>query len=112
MQNVEPKTELKGFEGGIVITLKDVTISGYGQLKGLKREILQTLENTHAQRVVLDFANVRFLATPFFTLLIQIRKKTGCLELCNLDPNIREVFEITNLTKIFPVCKDPLRCNA
>jgi anti-anti-sigma factor len=112
MQTVEPKVELKRFDGGIVLTLKDAKISGYRQVEGLKREILPMLENEQAQRIVLDFANVRFFASPFFGLIIRIRQKTGRLELCNLDPNVREVLEVTNLTKVFPVCKDPLGHNA
>jgi anti-anti-sigma factor len=112
MQSGGPKVELKRFDGGIVLTLKDATISGYRQVEGLKREILPMLENEQAQRVVLDFANVRFFATPFFSLIIRIRQKAGHLELCNLDPNVREVLDITNLTKIFPICKDPLGHNA
>ena len=111
MQTVEPKVEYKCFDGGIVLTLKDAKISQYSQVEVLKREILQLLENEPAQRVVLDFTNVRFFSTPFFSLIIKIRQKAGHLELCNIDPNVREVLEVTNLTKIFPVCKDPLRNN-
>lgn len=112
MQTIEPRVERKSFDGGIVLTLKDATISGYKQVEDLKREILPMFENVQSQRVVLDFINVRFFTTLFFALIIKIRQKAGCLELCNLDQNLREVFEITNLTKIFPVCKDPLRHNA
>jgi anti-anti-sigma factor len=109
MTTIEPKVEFKSFDGGIVVSLKDATISGYRQVESLKREILQTLQNEHFNRVVMDFTNVRFFATPFFSLIIKIRQMAGCLELCNLNPNIMEVLEVTNLTKIFPVCKDPLR---
>jgi anti-anti-sigma factor len=108
MQIVESGVELRNFDGGIVITLKDATITGYGQIEGLKREILQMLNNTQFQRVVINFANVRLFSTLFFALIIKIRQQTGQLELCNLDKNIRDVFEVTNLTKLFPVCKDPL----
>ena len=111
MQTVESKVELKRFDGGIVLTLKDETISGYWQVESLKRDILQLLRNERPQRVVLDFSNVRFFSTPFFSLIIKIRQKAGLLELCNLEPNVREVLEVTDLTKIFPVCKDPLRHN-
>jgi anti-sigma B factor antagonist len=111
MQTVESGVKLKSFNGGIVLTLKDATISGYGQIEGLKQEILQMLENEQDQRVVLDFTNVRFFSTPFFSLIIKIRQNVGSLELCNLNKNIREVLEVTNLTKIFPVCKDPLAHN-
>jgi anti-anti-sigma factor len=112
MQADESKIELRRFNGGIILTLKDATISRYRQVEGLKQEILQILENEQARRVVLDFANVRFFNTPFFSLIIKIRQKAGQLELCNLDRNVRQVLEVTELTKIFPECKDPLRCSA
>ena len=80
MQTVEPKVELKRFDRGVVLTLKDATISGYKQVECLKREILQMLENAQSQRIVLDFANVRFFSTPFFALIIRIRQKAGRLE--------------------------------
>ena len=105
------RVELKGFAGGIVLILNDKKISGYKEVERLKKEIIPMLENVQGKRVVLDFANVRFFATPFFSLIIKIRQKAGCLELCNLDPNVREVLEVTNLTHIFPICKDPLRKN-
>jgi anti-anti-sigma factor len=112
MQTVEPRVELKSFDGGIVLTLKDATISGYKQVEDLKREILPMFENVQSQRVVLDFTNVRFFATPFFALIIRIRQRASRLEFCNLDPNVRKVLEVTDLTKIFPICKDPLCQNA
>jgi anti-anti-sigma factor len=108
MQTVESGVELKNFDGGIVLTLKDETITGYGQIEGLKQEILQMLNNAQFQRVVMDFANVRLFSTLFFALIIKVRQQTGRLELCNLDKNVRKVFEVTNLTEVFPVCKDPL----
>jgi anti-anti-sigma factor len=112
MQVAKSKIEVKHFDGGIILAFQDRTISGYKQVEGLKQEILDILENEQAQRVVLDFTNVRFFSTPFFSLIIKIRQQAGHLELCNLDRNVREVLDITDLTKIFPICKDPLRCIA
>ena len=112
MQDDGSKIELRRFDGGIILTLKDATISRYRQVEDLKQEILQILEYEQARRVVLDFTNVRFFSTPFFSLIIKIRQKAGHLELCNLDRNVRQILEVTDLTKIFPVCKDPLRCSA
>jgi anti-anti-sigma factor len=108
MQATKSKIEVRHFDGGIILTFQDKTISGYKQVEGLKQEILDILENEQAKRVVLDFINVQFFSTPFFSLIIKIRQKAGQLELCNLDRNVREVLDVTNLTKIFPICKDPL----
>jgi anti-anti-sigma factor len=112
MLTTTPRVELKGFDGGIVLIFNDETISGYKQVEGLKREILPMLENVQGKRVVLDFAKVRFFTTPFFSLIIKIRQKAGRLEMCNLDSHVREILEVTNLTQIFPVCKDPLHKSA
>ena len=108
MQTIKSKVEVRHFDGGILISLQDATISGYRQVEGLKREILDILENEQARRIVLDFANVRFFTTPFFSLIIKIRQKAGHLEFCNLNRNVMELLEVTNLSKIFPICKSPL----
>jgi anti-anti-sigma factor len=108
MQVAKSKVEVRHFDGGIVLSIQDATISGYKQVEALKREILDILENEQPKRVVMDFANVRFFTTPFFSLIIKIRQKAGHLEFCNLDSNVMELLEVTNLSKIFPICKNPL----
>ena len=103
--------EVAHFDGGIILTFKEAKIVKYRQVEALKTEIFPLLEKVRKQRVVLDFANLRFLATPIFALLIKIREKAGKLggqvEICNISPSIKEVLDVTNLTKIFPVSKDP-----
>jgi len=99
------------FDGGIILTFKDAKITKYRQVETLKTQILPLLEKARKQKVVLDFANLQFLATPIFALLIKIREKAGKLggrvELCNISPTIKEVLDVTNLTKIFPISNDP-----
>lgn len=112
MTAAESRVEIKHFDGGIVLTIKDAHVSQYSQVEGLKREILPLLEEAKSKRVVLDFTNLKFLATPFFALLIRMRQRTRNIELCNLSPNVKDVLEVTNLNKIFPVCKDPLATSA
>lgn len=103
--------EVAHFDGGIILTFKNAKITKYRQVKTLEAQILPLLEKARKQRVVLDFANLRFLATPIFALLIKIREKIGKLgghvEFCNISPSIKEILDVTNLTKIFPISKDP-----
>jgi anti-anti-sigma factor len=108
MKTATPRVELKGFDGGIVLAFNDSAFTEQTQVECLEREILPMLESTQAKRVVIDFAKVRFFSTPFFSLIIKIRQKAGLVQICNLDRKVREIFDVTHLTQIFPVCKDPL----
>ena len=71
---------------------------------------MSVVEQAEKINLVLDFCNVRFLSSAVLGLLIRVSKKTyeqgGQLKLCNISPNIYEVFKITRLTKIFDICED------
>jgi anti-anti-sigma factor len=58
-------------------------------------------------QMVMNFANVRFMTSAMLGLLIRVHKRVtehgGQLRLCNLEPSLRKVFEITQLTKIFDI---------
>jgi len=61
-------------------------------------------------KVLLNFGNVEFLSSAALGKLIVLNRKLGDaggkLVLCNIDPNIYEVFEITKLNKVFTITKD------
>ena len=60
--------------------------------------------------LVLDLAAVDHLPSLALGKLITLNKKLqqagGRLVLCNIDPQIYEVFEITKLNKLFTIVKD------
>ena len=57
--------------------------------------------------MVMNFANVRFMTSAMLGLLIRVHKRVsergGKLRLCNLEPVLQKVFEITQLTKVFDI---------
>ena len=57
---------------------------------------------------MVDFANVSHMSSSALGMLItlhkRVREKNGQLRLCNIQPAIREVFEITRLTEVFNIC--------
>ncbi len=59
------------------------------------------------KKIILDFANVEYLSSAALGKLITMDKKVkaskGKLRLCNIRPEIYEVFEITRLNKIFDI---------
>ncbi|MDZ7374619.1 MAG: STAS domain-containing protein [candidate division KSB1 bacterium] len=63
-----------------------------------------------APAVILDFANLEFVDSAGLRQLIALRKqarKTGkAIALARLRPPVREVFEVTRLTREFPIYAD------
>lgn len=60
-----------------------------------------------AEYVLLDFDNVTFLSSTALRSLLLARKellaRNGELRLCNLRPQVREVFELTGFTQLFAI---------
>jgi len=62
------------------------------------------------RKILLNFGNVEYLSSAALAKLITLNKKLqqvgGRLSLCNIDPQIYEVFEITKLNKLFNIQTD------
>ena len=90
-----------------VLTFCDEQISDELQVQELRGQILAIAENLGFGKLVLDFANVAFVSTPVFSLLLQIREELERqsieLELSNVRPHILDVFKVTNLSNVFTV---------
>jgi anti-sigma B factor antagonist len=63
------------------------------------------------RKIVLDFKNVEYFSSAAMGKLINLHKKLqavkGQLSLCNVIPQVFEVFTITKLDKIFPIADEP-----
>ncbi len=77
------------------------------QIRELHDAFQEIIERNQGNRLILNFANVQFMTSALLGLLVRIHKKVcelgGHLQLSNLDPNLRRVFEITQLTKVFDI---------
>ena len=60
--------------------------------------------------LLLDFEHVDYLSSAVLTELLRLHKflmdQGGHLRLCSLNDDIRKVFEITNLDKLFMIYED------
>ena len=92
-----------------IVTFEDETILEGSQIKKLEQTLLPIIKEKGEHKLVLNFANVRYMSSAFLGLLVKVHKRiidmNGHLQLCNLDPKIHKVFEITQLTKIFDITK-------
>ena len=104
----------------IVVTkdLNDVVIVGFldrnileeAYIQQIGDEISQIIEAANSPKLLINFANVEHLSSAALGTLItintRIKKKDGQLRLCNIDPQIYEVFVITKLNKLFQIYDD------
>jgi len=81
--------------------LEDINVQELGQ------ELFQLIEVDNRQKIVLNFFAVEFLTSAALGKLITMDKKvkahSGVLKLCNIRPEIYEVFEITKLNRLFEI---------
>ena len=104
-------------EGGVVrIGFQDRNILDEANIQQIGDEITQLVEQSANPRVLICFENVEHLSSAALGALItvnnKIRQKGGQLRLSNIDDQIREVFEITKLDKLFQIHPDVERALA
>jgi anti-sigma B factor antagonist len=96
----------------------DVTVVNFVDRRILDEQNIQTIgeqlfslvDEVGRRKLLLNFGNVEFLSSAALGKLIALHKKLqavgGRLILCNIDPEIYEVFEITRLDKFFNIQKE------
>jgi anti-sigma B factor antagonist len=92
-----------------VVTFADSKIIDEAEIQEFGQELYDLVEREGRKKIVLNFGNVEFLSSAALGKLIGFDKRAkqhgAELVLCNIRPEIYEVFAITKLTKLF-VIKD------
>ena len=90
-----------------LVTFNDERIVDENQIRELHESFEPVVKENLNKKLVLNFINVKFMTSALLGLLVRIHKRVseqgGRIQLCNLDVNLRRVFEITKLTKIFDI---------
>src|SRR5262245_53124897 len=88
-----------------VVDLGDWKILDLDNMVSVKEQVLWLLRQDIPKKILLNFSNVEYLSSAALGVLITLNKALheggGRLILCNIDPQIYEVFEITKLDKVF-----------
>ncbi len=90
-----------------VVRFVDRKILDEAAIGELGEELFALVENDHRGALLLNFAEVEFLSSAALGKLITLDKKIkaagGKLKLCNIRPQIYEVFAITKLNNLFEI---------
>ena len=74
------------------------------------KELLAIVDRTEHGKLLLNFQDVRFMASAMLGKLVQLNKKCKAdgvaLRLCNISPDIMKVFTLMKLNKILDIHAD------
>jgi anti-sigma B factor antagonist len=93
-----------------VVNFVDKKILDEQNIQVIGEQLFSLVDESGRHKILLNFGNVEYLSSAALGKLITLNKKVqavkGKLLLCNIAPQIYEVFEITKLDKFFKIFKD------
>jgi anti-anti-sigma factor len=85
----------------VVLSLNEPQINNDVVAEALRDEMLSLYTGVGAVHAVIDFHKVQYLSSagfrPLLSLNRQVRERGGRLVLCNMQPQVQEVFAVTRL---------------
>jgi anti-sigma B factor antagonist len=93
-----------------VVNFTDKKILDEQNIQIIGEQLFSLVDELGRRKLILNFSNVEYLSSAALGKFITLNKKVnaagGRLVLCNIDPQIYEVFEITKLNKLFNIQKE------
>src|SRR6516162_698771 len=93
-----------------VVNFTDKKILDEQNIQIIREQLFSLVDDLGRRKLLLNFSNVEYLSSAALGKFITLNKKVnaagGRLILCNIDPQIYEVFEITKLNKLFNIQKE------
>ena len=97
--------------GVAVVRFVDDKIMDVERIQKLNDELNRLADRDDARDMLLNLENVRFLSSAAINKLIvldkRIKSNGGRIRLTSLRPEVRDVFSITNLDRLFRIYDDP-----
>ena len=93
-----------------VVNFVDRKILDEQNIQIIGEQLFSLVDESGRRKILLNFHNVEYLSSAALGKLITLNKNNnalgGNLVLCEIDPQIYEVFEITKLDKFFNIQKE------
>ncbi len=91
----------------LLVYFQDIRIIDEPRIQNLGQDLINLIKDGKEQKVILNLDNVSFMSSAMIGKLILFDKKCKLndvdLRICNINPNIREVFDLMKLDKVFKV---------
>ena len=97
-------------EGVLVVYFTDAKILDDSRIQQIGKDLIDVTANALEKKLVLNFRGVNFMSSAMIGKLVLLNKKCKeeevALKICDISPEIYQVFKIMKLNKIFDVQKD------
>ncbi len=88
-----------------IVNFQDASILDTAQIEQIGQTLYELVDKRDKKKLVLDFAKVQFLSSSALGVLLTLRKKStankGKIVICSIKADLRKVFKITSLDKLF-----------
>ena len=105
-----PMLQIQELGNVTVVCFNDRKILGEEEIREFRKELSDLLSGCQYSRIVFDLRKVESLPSGALGELFKLKKRLatsqGTLKLCNLQPDLLEVFSITRLNTIFEIYPD------
>lgn len=105
-----PNCLIQEVNGVYKISFKNNKILNETNIERIHSDIIALIDDKDGVKVIIDFTNVKYLSSSVLSKLVAVHKKAvalnGKLCLCQIDPVIRKIFDITKLSKLFNIFDD------
>jgi len=79
------------------------------QSDGFEKQVMDVLKDNH-KKVVLDCKGLNYISSSGLRVFLILQKKMaaagGALKICNLQPSIKEIFDMSGFSMIFSLYDD------
>jgi anti-sigma B factor antagonist len=99
-------------EDVLVVYFTDAKILDEARIQQIGKELMDMAASASGgtKKMVLNFQGVQFMSSAMIGKLVLLNKKCKAaevdLKLCQISPNVLEVFKITRLNKVFTILAD------
>jgi anti-sigma B factor antagonist len=101
------RLDIEEVNGVTIARFTDKKILDESNIQIIGNQLFNLVDEDHRQKIILDFTNVEYLSSAALGKLITMDKKVkaagGKLRLCSIRSDIKEVFKITRLDKLFQI---------
>jgi anti-sigma B factor antagonist len=102
--------KLDEFGDVTVVHFREPRITGADEIESLGQELYQLIEKEDRRWLVLNLSAVQTLSSAAFGKLISLNGRVkahhGAIKLCNIQPQVLEVFRVCKLDHVFDICDD------
>jgi len=92
-----------------VVAFRTSRILDQSNVQQLGEELDEMVDKHKLVKIVINFHNIHYMSSAVMGKLVGLHKKVkgakGQLKLCNILPNIYEIFEIMRFNKLFDICE-------